>query len=49
MVFEQIAKAMYKVQNFEGAAGNVSINEKGSSNKLERIFQVQNGKMVLVS
>jgi len=45
---KKISKAMYKVQNFEGAAGIVSINEKGSSNKLERIFQVRNGKMVLI-
>ncbi len=38
---------LYKTQNFKGASGVISIDEKGSSRKLESMFQIKNGEFVL--
>ncbi len=45
---EKIQKALLDIKNLEGAAGAITINEKRASPKTERIFQVQNGTMVLL-
>ena len=35
-------------KGFQGATGTITFNDKGSAPKEERIWQVQNGKEVLV-
>jgi branched-chain amino acid transport system substrate-binding protein len=37
-----------QVKNYPGASGTISINERGSSPKMERIFQIRNTDFVLV-
>ncbi len=39
---------LYKLRNFEGASGKISIDDKGSSRTLESVFQIRDGKFVLV-
>lgn len=45
---EAIKTALYATQDFEGALGPIKIDSFGGSTKLERVFVVKNGQMVLV-
>ena len=40
-----IHDALYKVKDYQGAAGKVTINEKGFAPKFEKIFIVKDGEM----
>lgn len=42
---ENIKSELYKVKDYAGASGTISIDDKGSSRALERIFQIKNGKL----
>ena len=46
---EKIKEALFTVKDFEGAGGSISINDFGSSTKVERVFFVKDGAIVPVS
>ena len=43
-----IKTALYQVKGLQGATGTITINEKGSAPKEERIWQIKEGKEVLL-
>lgn len=45
---EKIKDGLYKIREFKGASGTISFDEKGSSRKLEKMFQIQRGEFILV-
>jgi len=45
---EAIKTALYQVKGLQGATGTITINEKGSAPKEERIWQIKEGKEVLL-
>jgi len=45
---QKINEELYKINDFAGASGTISINEKGSSPKLASIFQVRDGDLIMV-
>ena len=44
----EIHNALYKIKNYEGLAGLITMNERGSAAKSERLFVIRNGKGLLV-
>ncbi len=45
---QKVANALYKIKNFKGASGEISINENGGSERKEKVFVVKDMKPVLV-
>lgn len=43
-----VQEALYKIKNYKGATGEISINSKGSSPMMISMFQVRNSKFELV-
>lgn len=43
-----ISDGLYKIKDYKGVSGTITINENGGSERAERIFQVQDGHSVLI-
>jgi branched-chain amino acid transport system substrate-binding protein len=43
---QSIQKELYKIKNYQGASGVISINEKGSSPMLVNMYQIKNGQFI---
>ena len=46
---EDLKRALYTIKNYKGASSDISINEKGSSPQYEHMYQLRNGKFILVN